>query len=61
MDSMRFMPTYNIGLPESSEYLVVPLADWQKYNIANGQALMDEIRQRMTRFTNKVQVVDYLD
>jgi hypothetical protein len=22
---------------------------------------MDEIRQRMTRFTNKVQVVDYLD
>lgn len=61
LDSMRFMPTYNIGLPESNEYLVVPLADWQKYNIANGQALMDEIRQRMTRFTNKVQVVDYLD
>ena len=61
LDSMRFMPTYNIGLPESSEYLVVPLADWKKYNIANGQALMDEIRQRMTRFTNKVQVVDYLD
>ena len=61
LDSMRFMPTYNIGLPEFDTYSVVPLADWQKYGIPNGEALLQEIRERMTTFTNKVEVVDYLD
>ncbi|MDO4432310.1 MAG: CapA family protein [Aerococcaceae bacterium] len=61
VDSMRFMPTYNFGLPETTEYLVVPLADWEKYGIPNGEALYEQIEARMTYYTNKVQVVPYLD
>lgn len=61
VDSMRFMPTYNFGLPETTVYSVVPLADWEKYGIPDGEALFDNIKTRMTRYTNKVEVVKYLD
>lgn len=61
VDKMRFMPTYNFGLPETPNYLVVPLADYDKYNIPNGAELYDMIQSRMTYYTNKVEVVGHLD
>lgn len=61
LDNMRFMPTYNFGLPEQSEYLVIPLADGADYGLADADYLFDMITERMKYFTDKVEVVDYLD
>lgn len=58
--SLRFMPTYTIGTPGGT-YQVVPLADWESYGIVNGQSLFDDIVSRMRRYTNLVEVVEYLD
>lgn len=61
VDGMRFMPTYNFGLPESADYYVVPLADWEKYGIPDGQAIFNGLKDRMRYFTDRVEVVEYLD
>ncbi len=61
LDSMRFMPTYNFGLPEQAEYLVIPLADGADYGLADADYLYEMISERMSYFTNKVEVVEYLD
>lgn len=64
LDSMRFMPTYNFGMPETSVYSLVPLADaGGNYNLSQEQAdgIFAELVQRMSYYTNKVEVVEYLD
>lgn len=57
---IRFMPTYNIG-SSYQDYVVVPLADWQEYGIANGAELFSDLVDRMTYYSNMVEVVEYLD
>lgn len=61
LDGMRFMPTYNFGLPEQANYLVIPLADGADYGLADADYLYNMISERMSYFTDKVEVVDYLD
>lgn len=61
LDSMRFMPTYNFGMPETSVYSVVPLADAEEYGLVEASELYAELVQRMRYYTNKVEVVEYLD
>lgn len=61
ISAIRFMPTYNFGTPSEGGYLVVPLADWEEYGIPDGEALFNEISQRMRYYSNKVEVVSYLD
>lgn len=58
---MRFMPTYNFGLPEQANYLVIPLADGAAYGLADADDLFNMVSERMSYYTNKVEVVDYLD
>lgn len=61
LDSMRFMPTYNFGLPETPNYLVIPLAEGAEYGLPDADYLYQMIEERMTYYTDKVEVVDYLD
>lgn len=61
LDSMRFMPTYNFGLPETPNYLVIPLAEGAEYGLADADYLFQMIEERMTYYTDMVEVVDYLD
>lgn len=61
LDSMRFMPTYNFGLPETSNYLVIPLAEGYDYGLPDTEYLYQMIEERMTAYTDKVEVVEYLD
>lgn len=61
LDSMRFMPTFNFGMPETPVYSVVPLADADEYGLAQASELYAELEQRMRYYTNKVEVVEYLD
>lgn len=56
----RFMPTYNVGLPETSYYLVVPLADAADYGFYNGDAWFELFDWQMNYFAD-VEVVEYLD
>lgn len=56
----RFMPTYNVGLPETSYYLVVPLAEAADYGFYNGDAWFDLFEWQMNYFA-EVEVVEYLD
>lgn len=57
---IRFMPTYTIGMPETSIYYVVPLVEADEYGFYNGEAWFEELTDRLAYFTN-VEVVDYLD
>lgn len=61
LDSMKFMPTYNLGMPETSIYSVIPLADAGEYGVPDADFLYQDITQRMTLYTNQVEVVEYLD
>ncbi|MBK0348658.1 CapA family protein [Aerococcaceae bacterium zg-ZJ1578] len=60
ISKIRFMPTFTIGVPGGS-YQVVPLADWQQYGIAGGGEYFANTVALMRRYTNLVEVVDYLD
>lgn len=60
LDAIRFMPTYNLGVPFSPEYQVIPLADagWLDHvDVAQRKASITEL---MNTYTD-VEVVDYLD
>lgn len=61
LNAMRFMPTFNFGMPETSVYSVVPLADAAEYGLADAEYLFQDLAQRMTYYTNEVEVVEYLD
>ncbi|UUX34447.1 CapA family protein [Fundicoccus culcitae] len=61
ISKIRYMPTYNFGTPSEGGYLVVPLAAWSEYGIPDGEALFDEISQRIRFYSDKIEVVDYLD
>lgn len=60
LDSMRFMPTYNVG-GAGQDYYVVPLADAAEHGLADADAHFAEIEHLMTYYTTMVEVVDYLD
>lgn len=59
--SLKFMPTYNLGDYTNYGWQVVPLADWETYGIWDGQALFDDLVNRMRYYSNVVEVVEYLD
>ncbi|AXY25557.1 hypothetical protein CL176_05865 [Suicoccus acidiformans] len=61
LEGMRFMPTYNLGLPESAQYLVVPLAEAADYGFWDADYYFDVLTERMTTYTDNVEVVPYLD
>lgn len=61
LGKIRFMPTYNFGLPETPNYLVIPLADWEKYDLWGGDEYFEMIKNRMTSYDPTVEVVEYLD
>lgn len=48
-------------MPETPVYSVVPLADADEYGLAQASELYAELEQRMRYYTNKVEVVEYLD
>ena len=52
---------FNFGMPETPVYSVVPLADADEYGLAQASELYAELEQRMRYYTNKVEVVEYLD
>ncbi|GAB3075054.1 CapA family protein [Corynebacterium aquatimens] len=56
----RFMPTYTIGEPQTSEFSVVPLVDAAKMGYVDGEQWMRELEDLMNTYTH-VDVVDYLD
>lgn len=60
LDKIRFMPTYNVGLPETSYYKVVPLANAAEYGFYNADAWFERLNQKLNYYT-QVEVVDYLD
>lgn len=59
--SMRFMPTYNFGMPEQTVNQVVPLADAEEYGLYQADELFNELVDRMRYYTDMVEVVEYLD
>lgn len=59
LDKLRLMPTYNLG--EDGGFQVVPLAQADEYGLTNNQELFDDLAYRSATFTNKVEVVEYLD
>lgn len=61
IDSMRFMPTYNIGYPDYNYFKVIPLADGEEYGLWAAEELYLMLEERMTAYTDKVEVVRYLD
>lgn len=61
LESMRVMPTYNIGWPEYNTYEVVPLADAAEQGLAYASDMYYEITERLDDYSKAVEVVDYLD
>ncbi|MGF3072286.1 CapA family protein [Facklamia sp. P12945] len=61
LDSMRLMPTYNVGYPEWSFYQVIPLAKAQDFGLWNGDRLYEEVEQRFTNYEKDLDFVPYLD
>ncbi|WP_051221264.1 CapA family protein [Eremococcus coleocola] len=61
IDRLRLMPTYNAGSYSDYTGQVVPLIDGADYGLADAQAYFDDFVYRMQTYTNKVQVVEYLD
>ncbi|MBG9983563.1 CapA family protein [Aerococcaceae bacterium DSM 111022] len=60
LEKMRMMPTYTYGYPEHVEHGVVPLADAGEYGI-DSDSIFAELRERLTYYTNHVEIVEYLD
>lgn len=60
LEKMRMMPTYGYGYPESVEHGVIPLADASKFGI-DIEGTFAELRERMSFYTNYVEIVEYLD
>lgn len=60
LDKIRFMPTYTVGKPQTSEYKVVPLADAASLGWVDPDAAKADITALMNTYT-EVEVVDYLD
>lgn len=61
LESMRVMPTYNIGWPEYNTYEVVPLVDAAEQGLAYASDMYYEITERLDDYSKAVEVVDYLD
>lgn len=61
LESMKVMPTYNIGWPEYGTYEVLPLADAADAGLAYANDLYIEITERLDDYSAPVQVLDYLD
>lgn len=60
LDSIRFMPTYTVGMPHTAEYKVIPLADAKALPYVDPTASKAVIERMMNHYTD-VEVVDYLD
>lgn len=60
LDSIRFMPTYTVGRPYTSEFKVIPLADARPLGFIDVDQARADIVQVMNTYTD-VEVVDYLD
>ncbi len=60
LDSIRFMPTYNMGMPHTPEFKVIPLADADSLPHVDPAASKAVIERMMNHYTD-VEVVGYLD
>lgn len=61
IESMRFMPTYNVGDLHAGGYYVVPLAEAEKHGLYEAEEIFNHMQERLTYYTNRVEVVEYLD
>lgn len=57
----KFMPIFNLGIEAEKMYQVVPLADWNLYQIPEEQAWWETIAERMVHFVKDVEVVSHLE
>lgn len=60
LDKIRFMPTYTVGKPQTTEYKVIPLADAASLGWVDPVSAHADITALMNTYTD-VEVVDYLD
>lgn len=60
LDRIRFMPTYTVGMPQTPEYKVIPLADAGSLGWVDVNKSRADITAHMNTYT-PVEVVDYLD
>ena len=60
LDKIRFMPTYTVGKPQTTEYKVIPLADAASLGWVDPVSARADITALMNTYTD-VEVVDYLD
>ncbi|MGX7108439.1 CapA family protein [Facklamia miroungae] len=61
LDSMRLMPTYNVGLPEWNHYQVIPLVEASDFGLWNGDELYKEVESRFKNYEQDLEFVPYLD
>ncbi|HIY58444.1 MAG TPA: CapA family protein [Candidatus Tetragenococcus pullicola] len=57
----KFMPTYIKGVEEQELYEVVPYADYDKYEIPDGNQWWDTLKERMTTYTDDFDYVNHLE
>lgn len=60
VDLPKFMPTVTIGSTDEY-YRVVPLADFDKYEIADGQELWDNLNQQINGKESGIEIVSHLE
>ncbi len=59
--SPKFMPIFMLGVEDEELYQVVPYADFDKYQIPEGQKWWDTIKKRMTTYTDDFEYVTHLE
>ncbi len=61
IDSMRMMPTYNLGYPEFENFSVIPLADAREYNVVDVDQKLESIKTLMQTYNKEIEVLEYLE
>lgn len=61
VDMPKFMPTITLGGQDDQYYRVVPLADYNKYDIPQGQELWNQVGQTLNTQDTGVELVSHLE
>lgn len=57
----KFMPLFMLGIEAEKMYQTVPLADWDYYQIPEGEEWWSILKKRMTSFTDEFSYVQFLE
>lgn len=61
VENPKFMPTFNLGIEAEKMYQVVPLADYNLYQIPDGELWWETIKERMNYFEADAKVMTHLE